>query len=438
MTEPAPTELSAEDQKLVTLARATRGRTGGPEGAAVRDSDGRTYAASTVALPSLQVSALGVCVAMAVSSGVARPGGGGAAQRDQGRSRRSTSTCCATSAAPGVRGPRRRPARHGVVLHEHLTGRASGRPRARPAPRVTTNGRVTVHGSHRSPRDLDVLARASSSTARVGDVAASPGVDRDCASRPLEQLALCRRRAPTPGARARARSTTCGQSAPTRREVMLPTCRDGASGWHRCSSRDQDVEPREAHRCSGPAERAGAGRHCRRPSCRFDGPGGLTTMLPKSARPSAPGSVGKVSGHRESRRRPAASRRDAVEQLMLAPGFPGRARRRPWSSPRARLPRHMVPRSATTTSVPGSAGGRRRVIHGRVTPISQPPSTGCQQLGSNLRRVSEGSAWARHDAAVARLKASYDAIPAGQPVRLAKKTSNLFRPRAKTARPGST
>jgi hypothetical protein len=63
------TELSPEDQKLVTLARATRGRTGGPEGAAVRDSDGRTYAAATVALPSLQVSALGVCVAMAVSSG---------------------------------------------------------------------------------------------------------------------------------------------------------------------------------------------------------------------------------------------------------------------------------------------------------------------------------------------------------------------------------
>ncbi len=62
-------ELSAEDQKLVTLARASRGRTGGPEGAAVRDSDGRTYAAATVALPSLQVSALGVCVAMAVSSG---------------------------------------------------------------------------------------------------------------------------------------------------------------------------------------------------------------------------------------------------------------------------------------------------------------------------------------------------------------------------------
>ncbi|MFC6345533.1 cytidine deaminase, partial [Nocardioides hankookensis] len=36
---------------------------------AVRDSDGRTYAAATVDLPSLQVSAIGVCVAMAVASG---------------------------------------------------------------------------------------------------------------------------------------------------------------------------------------------------------------------------------------------------------------------------------------------------------------------------------------------------------------------------------
>ena len=53
-----------------------------------------------------------------------------------------------------------------------------------------------------------------------------------------------------------------------------------------------------------------------------------------------------------------------------------------------------------------------------------------------MHRVSEGSAWARHEAAVARLRASYDAIPAGAPVRLAKKTSNLFRPRARNAAPG--
>lgn len=63
------TELSAEDRKLVTLARATRARVGAAEGAALRDAGGRTYAAATVDLPSLRVSAVQVCVAMAVASG---------------------------------------------------------------------------------------------------------------------------------------------------------------------------------------------------------------------------------------------------------------------------------------------------------------------------------------------------------------------------------
>ena len=62
-------ELEGEDAKLVTLARSARARTGAAQGAAVRDSDGRTYVAATVALPSLQLSALQVAVAMAVSSG---------------------------------------------------------------------------------------------------------------------------------------------------------------------------------------------------------------------------------------------------------------------------------------------------------------------------------------------------------------------------------
>ncbi len=62
-------ELSPEDAKLVTLARSSRARTGAAEGAAVRDLDGRTYAASTVALDSLQVAALDLAVAMAASSG---------------------------------------------------------------------------------------------------------------------------------------------------------------------------------------------------------------------------------------------------------------------------------------------------------------------------------------------------------------------------------
>lgn len=64
-------ELSAEDKKLVTLARATRARIGAAEGAAVRDTDGRTYAAATVDLPSLKLSAVEACVAMAVASGSA-------------------------------------------------------------------------------------------------------------------------------------------------------------------------------------------------------------------------------------------------------------------------------------------------------------------------------------------------------------------------------
>lgn len=62
-------DLSSEDAKLVTLARATRARTQAAEGAAVRDLDGRTYAAATVDLDSLKVTALQVCVAMAVASG---------------------------------------------------------------------------------------------------------------------------------------------------------------------------------------------------------------------------------------------------------------------------------------------------------------------------------------------------------------------------------
>jgi len=63
-------ELSAEDAKLVTLARAARARTRAAEGAAVRDSDGRTYSACTVALDTVDLTALQLAVAMALASGV--------------------------------------------------------------------------------------------------------------------------------------------------------------------------------------------------------------------------------------------------------------------------------------------------------------------------------------------------------------------------------
>jgi hypothetical protein len=67
-------QLSTEDAKLVTLARAARARINAIEGAAVRDGDGRTYAAAGVALPSMTLSALQVAVASAEASTIDDPG----------------------------------------------------------------------------------------------------------------------------------------------------------------------------------------------------------------------------------------------------------------------------------------------------------------------------------------------------------------------------
>lgn len=66
---PETVEPSAEDLKLVALARGARARVAAPEGAAVRDDTGRTYAAATVVLPSLHLSALQAAVAQAVAAG---------------------------------------------------------------------------------------------------------------------------------------------------------------------------------------------------------------------------------------------------------------------------------------------------------------------------------------------------------------------------------
>jgi cytidine deaminase len=63
-------DLDPEDAKLITLARSARARTGAAEGAAVRDDTGRTYVATSVDLPSLQLTALQAAVTAAVSSGV--------------------------------------------------------------------------------------------------------------------------------------------------------------------------------------------------------------------------------------------------------------------------------------------------------------------------------------------------------------------------------
>ena len=69
MSDRDTAELGAEDDKLLVLARGAMGRTGGTAGAAIRDTDGRTYAAGTVALPALSLTALQAAVAAAISSG---------------------------------------------------------------------------------------------------------------------------------------------------------------------------------------------------------------------------------------------------------------------------------------------------------------------------------------------------------------------------------
>lgn len=69
MTGRDTAELDAEDGKLLVLARGAMGRTGGTAGAAIRDTDGRTYAAGAVELNALSLSALQAAVAAALSSG---------------------------------------------------------------------------------------------------------------------------------------------------------------------------------------------------------------------------------------------------------------------------------------------------------------------------------------------------------------------------------
>jgi hypothetical protein len=58
-----------EDVKIINLARSALARTSARQGACVRDTDGRSYAAASVALEHLSLSAIQVAVAMAVSSG---------------------------------------------------------------------------------------------------------------------------------------------------------------------------------------------------------------------------------------------------------------------------------------------------------------------------------------------------------------------------------
>ena len=119
--------------------------------------------------------------------------------------------------------------------------------------------------------------------------------------------------------------------------------------------------------------------------------------------------VGGLLGqpHRLPRRDRGVRRSKARDRLLMGRGF-------------------RSPRTATYSRPRRNGGGVRRARLNRTPP---PFRRGRSKFSSVLTGMPA-------QAAVARLRASYAAIPAGQPVRLAKKTSNLFRPRAGTDAPG--
>lgn len=63
------TTWTAEDDKLVTLAKGARTRVDALSGAALRDTTGRTYANAEVVKPFLEISAIELTVGQAIASG---------------------------------------------------------------------------------------------------------------------------------------------------------------------------------------------------------------------------------------------------------------------------------------------------------------------------------------------------------------------------------
>ena len=60
---------TAEDQKLVTLAKGARTRIGAQSGAALRDTTGRTYVSAEVKTEFLNLTAVQLVVGQAIASG---------------------------------------------------------------------------------------------------------------------------------------------------------------------------------------------------------------------------------------------------------------------------------------------------------------------------------------------------------------------------------
>ncbi|MEI6405433.1 MAG: cytidine deaminase [Actinomycetes bacterium] len=63
------TDIDAEDQKIITLARGAKSRVNAEQGAAVRDTTGRTYSSANVSIGELHLSAIVLATAQAVASG---------------------------------------------------------------------------------------------------------------------------------------------------------------------------------------------------------------------------------------------------------------------------------------------------------------------------------------------------------------------------------
>ena len=156
----AAADLDPEDAKIVTLARSARARTGAAEGAAVRDTDGRTYVAATVALPSLQLTALQAAVAAAVSSGA--PGLEAAAVVTAADAVDAASLAAVRDLAPDGARPARRRDRRRAAVADHR--------RHRDAPRGTTSSWSAAASSAWPPRTPwpAPAARSPSSSASRG------------------------------------------------------------------------------------------------------------------------------------------------------------------------------------------------------------------------------------------------------------------------------
>src|ERR1700739_3566902 len=102
-------QLDAEDAKLVVLARAAMARAEADSSAAVRDVDGRTYAAAPMDLTTLKLTGLLAVVAAAASSGATGVESAAlvAASADDPRDRRRSRTVADGGHHPDRRRPER-------------------------------------------------------------------------------------------------------------------------------------------------------------------------------------------------------------------------------------------------------------------------------------------------------------------------------------------